>query len=435
MTQGAAFDGDALRIALLCYRGNQYSGGQGVYTRNLSRELARWATPSKSSPDSLTRGRRRGAAHRDLQPGPVPAAGPVPHAQALRVPRPHRRPGGRDHVDRRLSGAADLLAACPSSPVPAPRRVRRRPRQPVPRLRPARDAPARVPDRGHRPPPDPGGPPAGARRGSVRQAPRLGPPLVRLHPDADAGRPAPPGDHHRLRLLGRRDRPVPRRPAAAHHDDPDRRRHRPVLPGRLGGQGPRPHRHHGLGRRPAQRARAAGRGVRQGPRRARPRRADRVGRPKPGGAVERRSSATASAAAVRFVPRAEPRKNSSNCCAPRRSPACPRSTRASRCPPWRRWRSARRWSPRPAARSPRSRACDGETTLAVPPGDPEALAAALFEAAGRPDLRAVLGAGPGEVHLAGRAAHGRRRAVGEAAAPIRWDDRRDDGVPAPREYG
>ncbi len=39
MTQGAAFDGDALRIALLCYRGNQYSGGQGVYTRNLAREL------------------------------------------------------------------------------------------------------------------------------------------------------------------------------------------------------------------------------------------------------------------------------------------------------------------------------------------------------------------------------------------------------------
>lgn len=39
MTRGAAFDGDALRIALLCYRGNPYSGGQGVYTRNLSREL------------------------------------------------------------------------------------------------------------------------------------------------------------------------------------------------------------------------------------------------------------------------------------------------------------------------------------------------------------------------------------------------------------
>ncbi len=30
----------SLRIALLCYRGNPFSGGQGVYVRNLSRELA-----------------------------------------------------------------------------------------------------------------------------------------------------------------------------------------------------------------------------------------------------------------------------------------------------------------------------------------------------------------------------------------------------------
>ena len=30
----------SLRLALLCYRGNPFSGGQGVYTRNLSRELA-----------------------------------------------------------------------------------------------------------------------------------------------------------------------------------------------------------------------------------------------------------------------------------------------------------------------------------------------------------------------------------------------------------
>ncbi|MGH6653675.1 MAG: glycosyltransferase family 4 protein [Actinocrinis sp.] len=36
---GAA-DADSLRVALLCYRGNPFSGGQGVYTRNLSRELA-----------------------------------------------------------------------------------------------------------------------------------------------------------------------------------------------------------------------------------------------------------------------------------------------------------------------------------------------------------------------------------------------------------
>ena len=40
VTRSAAFDGGGLRIALLCYRGNPFSGGQGVYTRNLSHELA-----------------------------------------------------------------------------------------------------------------------------------------------------------------------------------------------------------------------------------------------------------------------------------------------------------------------------------------------------------------------------------------------------------
>jgi glycosyltransferase involved in cell wall biosynthesis len=33
-------DSESLRVALLCYRGNPFSGGQGVYIRNLSRELA-----------------------------------------------------------------------------------------------------------------------------------------------------------------------------------------------------------------------------------------------------------------------------------------------------------------------------------------------------------------------------------------------------------
>src|SRR5205814_10192841 len=32
--------GDSLRIALLVYRGNPHSGGQGVYTHHLSRQLA-----------------------------------------------------------------------------------------------------------------------------------------------------------------------------------------------------------------------------------------------------------------------------------------------------------------------------------------------------------------------------------------------------------
>ena len=33
--------GEPLRIALLAYKGNPYCGGQGVYVRHLSRELAR----------------------------------------------------------------------------------------------------------------------------------------------------------------------------------------------------------------------------------------------------------------------------------------------------------------------------------------------------------------------------------------------------------
>lgn len=46
-SQAGAFDGPAadgerpLRIALLTYKGNPFCGGQGVYVRHLSRELAR----------------------------------------------------------------------------------------------------------------------------------------------------------------------------------------------------------------------------------------------------------------------------------------------------------------------------------------------------------------------------------------------------------
>ncbi|MGA8297678.1 MAG: hypothetical protein WB770_11605, partial [Acidimicrobiales bacterium] len=36
-----ARDPGALRIALLCYRGNPRCGGQGVYARHLSRALVR----------------------------------------------------------------------------------------------------------------------------------------------------------------------------------------------------------------------------------------------------------------------------------------------------------------------------------------------------------------------------------------------------------
>ena len=88
MTRGAAFDREALRIALLCYRGNPFSGGQGVYTRNLSRELA-------------------ALGHRVEvfagQPYPVLDEGvrftPVPSLDLYREPDPFRTPGLREYRD------------------------------------------------------------------------------------------------------------------------------------------------------------------------------------------------------------------------------------------------------------------------------------------------------------------------------------------------
>jgi glycosyltransferase involved in cell wall biosynthesis len=88
VTRGAAFDRDALRIALLCYRGNPYSGGQGVYTRNLSRELA-------------------ALGHRVEvfagQPYPALDEGvrftPVPSLDLYREPDPFRTPGLHEYRD------------------------------------------------------------------------------------------------------------------------------------------------------------------------------------------------------------------------------------------------------------------------------------------------------------------------------------------------
>ena len=39
----------ALRVALLSYRSKPHSGGQGVYVRHLSRELAALGTPSRGA--------------------------------------------------------------------------------------------------------------------------------------------------------------------------------------------------------------------------------------------------------------------------------------------------------------------------------------------------------------------------------------------------
>ena len=102
-----------MRIALLSYRSKPHCGGQGVYVRHLSRELAELGHHvevfSGQPYPELDRGR---PAHRGAQPGPVPRARPVPHAAArassataidvLEV---------GDDVDRRLPRAADLQPA------------------------------------------------------------------------------------------------------------------------------------------------------------------------------------------------------------------------------------------------------------------------------------------------------------------------------------
>ncbi len=88
---GGPGNDDALRVALLAYRGNPFSGGQGVYVRHLSRELTAlghhvevWS----------------GQPYPTLDPG-VPLV-PVPSLDLYRSPDPFRRPSlgeFRDVVD------------------------------------------------------------------------------------------------------------------------------------------------------------------------------------------------------------------------------------------------------------------------------------------------------------------------------------------------
>jgi glycosyltransferase involved in cell wall biosynthesis len=88
VTRRAAFDPNALRIALLCYRGNPYSGGQGVYTRNLSRELAALGHRVEVF---------AGQPYPELDPGV--RFTPVPSLDLYREPDPFRTPGWREYRD------------------------------------------------------------------------------------------------------------------------------------------------------------------------------------------------------------------------------------------------------------------------------------------------------------------------------------------------
>ncbi|MBR7834374.1 glycosyltransferase family 4 protein [Actinospica durhamensis] len=77
-----------MRIALLCYRGNPYSGGQGVYTRNLSRELAALGHRVEVF---------AGQPYPELDAGV--AFTPVPSLDLYREPDPFRTPGLREYRD------------------------------------------------------------------------------------------------------------------------------------------------------------------------------------------------------------------------------------------------------------------------------------------------------------------------------------------------
>ena len=76
-------DPSALRVALLSYRGNPYSGGQGVYVRQLSAALTRLGhrvtvfsgQPYPHLEDGVT-------FVAGAEPRPVPRRRPLPHAAA-----------------------------------------------------------------------------------------------------------------------------------------------------------------------------------------------------------------------------------------------------------------------------------------------------------------------------------------------------------------
>ncbi len=78
----------ALRIALLSYRSKPHCGGQGIYVRHLSRELAALG----HQVDVLS-----GQPYPELEPGPV--LRPVPSLDLYREPDPFRTPRPREYRD------------------------------------------------------------------------------------------------------------------------------------------------------------------------------------------------------------------------------------------------------------------------------------------------------------------------------------------------
>ena len=147
-----------LRIALLSYRSKPHSGGQGVYVRHLSRELAaRGHHVEVFSGQPYPELDAGPAAARGAEPRPLPGRRPVPHPAAHGAAGLGGRARGGDDVGRRVPRAADVQRPGAAGAAGPARRLRHRARQPGARLRHARRAAARPAARHLDPPPDLGG--------------------------------------------------------------------------------------------------------------------------------------------------------------------------------------------------------------------------------------------------------------------------------------
>ncbi len=381
------------------------------------------------------RGLRRSEPHRAAQPRPLPPARPLPHPEARRVPGLDRRPRGRHHVDRRLPRAPDLLAARPPPSAGPARRLRRRPRQPDAGLRAAgrhRRAPG-----DHRPPPDHRGPPVGAGRGRRPRAPLVRAPLVRLHPHAEARRAPPAVRADRLRQLPPGDRRPPRRTPGPSARRPHRRRHRPVLARPVGAEGAGPDRHHLQRRRAAQGPglprRGAGQGAHRAPRRPprRRRQAARRGARRPGGRAVRPRRR-------RPVRQGHLRRRTGRSGALRRGRLRAVPVRGLLAAGRRGDGDGHAAAGHDRRGDPEVAGPDGETCLAVPPGDAGALAAGLGRLLGDRELRTRLGRAGRERVLArftwAKAAEGTvahyREAIARSGGTASRRPERDGRVPA-----
>ena len=202
---GEAADG-GLRIAFLVYRGNPRCGGQGVYTRHLTRELV-----ALGHSVEVFAG----------QPWPEVDDGvgftPVPSLDLYREPDPFRIPHVREFANLHPTSIAALeFAVMCSAGFPEPwtfslrvaptargtaRRLRPRPRQPVPRQRHPRNDRRRLAVAHDPAPPD-------HRRPSTRAQPCLEPvavpdpaAVVRLPAHAGEGGTRPPAGGDRVGVL------------------------------------------------------------------------------------------------------------------------------------------------------------------------------------------------------------------------------------------